>query len=141
MRKYMSHLKMSVVFALALGFALLLYADTVKISRITSGIISIGGKTAVVSDSPTNEYKAIQVTATVSGAATAYTNTFASVFDAAPVIVMGVKSGQLTGYGSLNTVTHNATNLIVAGLSTNLSTGTNGLPFIIYGNSRSGILQ
>lgn len=142
MKKVILGLVASMVLAVALYAA-----DTQKVTRLGQNqILNVGGtsttngKTVVTSESPTNEFKIVQITATVSGGATASTNTFATAFLATPTVVAGVKSGSsVAGVSSGVTATPSTTTLIVTGL--NSAGSTNNLPFIVYGYTRAGIFE
>jgi len=130
----------------AFVFVLSLFASD-KVTRMGQKVIlnqggssTTSGSTVIVSDSPTNEYKQIVVTATVTGAQTTFTNTFSPVWVSTPTVIQGIKSGQTAGYGSYSVVTVTPTNMYVTLLSTN-ATMTNGVPYIVYGVSRTGTFQ
>jgi len=102
------------------------------------GTTSLNGSTVVESESPTNAFKIVVITATVSGAQTASTNTFTTAFVATPTIVHGSKSGTTdttAGYGVV-TPTATTSTLIVSGM--NSAGSTNNLPYILYGYTRTG---
>src|SRR3954471_2763502 len=84
----------------------------------TGGSSSTNAKTVIVTeDSTTNELSFALITATVSGSATASTNTFATPYLATPTIIHGDKSGisiASAGYGTV-TPTVTTTSLIVSG--------------------------
>lgn len=119
-----------------------LFAAPVVISRITSGIMVQGGttttngKTVIVADSSTNEFTFVTDTATVAGAATAYTNTFTTPFLASPAILLTRKSGGASTDSGTATFTVTSSNIIVSGL--NSAGTTNNLGFILYGYKRTG---
>lgn len=119
-----------------------------KISRVTQGIISVGGtstttgNTVVVADDPLKEYRILGITATVAGTSTAYTNTFSTAFTVTPTVATGIQPG--VGQGTLTSllsirVTPTTSNVIVSGLSVN--TPTNSVPLIIFGYTRTGVLE
>lgn len=119
-----------------------------KISRLTTGLLVIGGTnttsgtTVVVSDAKTNEYRVVFGTATVSGSATTYSNNFSPVFTTTPVMVWSVATaGTNVNYALGFTTRLTSSNLFVTTLSTNLVTGTNSVQFLLYGTTRSGILE
>lgn len=137
----------SLLFAIVASFSLVLVlfaAESNKISRITRGIMNQGGttdlngSTVVVSDSPTNEFKIVTVTASVSGTSTASSNLFATAFLAAPTVIKAVRSGS-TSIAESNVVsTVTSSNLIVSGLSTG---AVSTIDFVVYGYQRSGVFQ
>lgn len=102
------------------------------------GTTTLNGSTVVESNSPTNAFKQIVVVATVSGAQTAATNNFSPVYIATPTAIRGLISGQAATVGNASTITITTSNLVVTGLSTNLATGTNAFPIIVYGYTRTG---
>jgi hypothetical protein len=110
-------------------------------SWVQGGTSTTTGSTVIEAGSVTNIYRQIVVTATATGTQTSFTNTFATAFLATPTVVQGVKSGQNSGYGAASTVTPSTTTLIVTGLSTNLVSGTNSVPYIVYGTVRTGKLE
>lgn len=121
------------------------------VNRARNGILSTGGSTdynghtAIVTyDSSTNEYSWETITATVSAAATASTNTFGTAFIGTPVVVKGMLSGangsQISNTWSVG-ATVTTTGLIVTGLSTNAATGVNSLPIMVYGYKRTGVFE
>jgi hypothetical protein len=125
-------------------------AETAKVSRMgqqvilnTGGSSTTSGHTAMVTyDSPTNEYSFETITATVSGAATASTNTFSTAYLATPVIVSAYKSGstaKAAGLTDVVTPTITTTSLIVSGM--NSAGSTNNLTFVIYGYKRAGVFE
>ena len=116
-----------------------------KVSKLGNGIIlnvggtsSTTGQTAVLADSPTNQFVIIKVTATVAGAVTASTNTFGTAFIAAPTVVAAFKDGASGTTSGLNHIvpTATTTTLIVTGM--NSAGTTNTLPFIVYGYQSTG---
>ncbi len=134
---------------LALGLGVLYAATNLKISRLTQGIAVVGGtgstdgKTLIVSDSPTNEFRVLQYTATVAAGATAVTNTYTTAFVATPTVVYGSPSLKAMQTMTNMTVFVSHTQTIVSGLSTNntATLGANGVPMLIYGYTRSGVFQ
>ena len=125
-----------------------LYADTNNtISRLTRGILAIGGtgstnyKTVVVSDAATNEYRVVAITATVSGTSTISSNTFGTAFLATPTVVVNPPSGKPFSLITNVTVTTTTTGVVLTGLTTNGTTGLNNLPVLVYGTTRTGDYQ
>lgn len=147
MKKFLPYLALTVI------GALVVYADiageTPIVDRTPSGILSTGGTTSenghtvmvTYNSGGTNEFSIESVTATVSGAVTASTNTFDSAYLATPIAIKGIVSGSAAGVGNNSVVTVSTTTLIVTGLSTNASIGTNNVPVIIYGYKRAGKFQ
>ena len=131
----------SLVFTAAIAIALYA-ADTIKLNRLTRGIqvtggtTSTNGKTLITSDSSTNEYSVQIVTATVAAANTVATNVFTTAFTATPTVMQGVGKTAVAGDG----FTVSSTQVLVAGLSTN-GAGTNSVPLIVYGTTRSGVFE
>lgn len=105
------------------------------------GTTSANGSTVIESNSPTNAFKLIVVTATVTGAITASTNTFTTSYIATPTVYKGLQNGA-NGTQTTNswgvTATATTSSLIVTGLSTNADTGVNNLPVMVYGYTRTG---
>lgn len=139
-------LKFSALGLLFLGVLCITVFALTPISRVTRGIMNQGGtttlngNTVVISDSPTNEFQMVLITATVAGAATASTNNFTTPFIVAPNIIPLEKSGVLNGtFRAGTTPTVTTTNFIVSGM--NSAGSTNNIPYILYGYTRTGTFE
>ncbi len=136
---------LAVILAIFSGAIVVSALDALKVSRMGQNVIlnqggtsTTNGRTLVVSDSPTNEMRIVQNTATVAGAATAYTNNFTINFIATPTIIKGVVNGQNDNYAGSVVATVTTTNLVVSGMDATL---TNNIPFILYGYKNTGVFQ
>lgn len=136
----------------AMGAILLYAAGPNHVNRFGyQSILSTGGSTTtnaktvmVTEDGTTNEYSMALITATVSGAATASTNTFGTAYIATPTVVAGrisTASGTIQTNSVFTPITITTTGVIVNGLSTNAVTGPNSIPLLIYGYKRTGVFE
>ena len=111
----------------------------------TGGSSTTTGKTVIVTEnSTTNEYSVSVVNATVTGTLTAYSNTFTTAYIATPTFFIGKSIGANTSSVSNSWnigVTGSTAFVVVSGLSTNLATGANNIPLLIYGYKRTGNFQ
>lgn len=138
--------KISVFLGVAvLGVISLYAAENIKISRLTRGIVNVGGTTSVngstliTSTSPTNEFKVVIITPSTSTVATASTNTFATAFLATPTVFIAPKNGSaFSTIPAALAVTATTTGVIVSGMNTNSIDAPN---ILVYGYTRSGVFE